>query len=190
MTDPQDTQDRAAQLAEFRPRVYRHLLAMTCDPALPDDLTQETFLRAVPRADQFRSQDAALGWLYRVATNVMVDHARLARTAGLPADTGQLAETGAAGLLGQAPAPSPQAAAERSEMTACIDRHLAELPDDYRVALLLHDGHGPRGAAGALTGSFPPPARFTAGNTARQVIGHDTGWCSGDLAAGCPPCRS
>jgi len=88
VTDPQDTQDRAAQLAEFRPRVYRHLLAMTCDPALPDDLTQETFLRAVPRADQFRSQDAALGWLYRVATNVMVDHARLARTAGLPADTG------------------------------------------------------------------------------------------------------
>lgn len=142
MTGPQDTQDRAAQLAEFRSRVYRHLLAMTRDPALADDLTQETFLRAVPRAGQLRSPDATIGWLYRIATNVMVDHARRARTAGLPADTGRLAEAGAAGLLGQSPAPSPQAAAERSEMSACIDRHLAALPDDYRVALLLHDGHG------------------------------------------------
>ncbi len=142
MTGSLDTQDRAAQLVQYRPRVYRHLLLMTRDPALADDLTQETFLRAVSHIGQLRYQDAALGWLYRIATNAVVDHARRARGADAPADTERLAETGAAGSLRQSPAPSPQTAAERSEMSACVDRHLASLPDDYRAVLLLHDGHG------------------------------------------------
>ncbi len=141
MTDLLDTHDRATQLVEYRPRVYRHLLAMTRDPALADDLTQETFLRAVSHIGQLRHGDAALGWLYRIATNVVVDHARRARGADTPADPGRLAEKGA-GPRRQSPAPSPQAAAERSEMSACVDQHLASMPDDYRVVLLLHDGHG------------------------------------------------
>ncbi len=141
MTGSLDTQDRAAQLVQYRPRVYRHLLAMTRDPALADDLTQETFLRAVSHIGQLRHGDAALGWLYRIAANTVVDHARRARGVGAPADTERLADTGASPLR-QSPAPSPQTAAERSEMSACVDRHLASLPDDYRVVLLLHDGHG------------------------------------------------
>ena len=141
MTGSLDTHDRAAQLVQYRPRVYRHLLAMPRDPALADDLTQETFLRAVSHIGQLRDQDAALGWLYRIAANAVVDHARRARGAGAPADTERLADTGA-GPLRQSPPPSPQTAAERSEMSACVDRHLASLPDDYRAVLLLHDGHG------------------------------------------------
>ena len=141
MTGSLDTHDRAAQLVQYRPRVYWHLLAMTRDPALADDLTQETFLRAVSHIGQLRDQDAALGWLYRIAANAVVDHARRARGAGAPADTERLADTGA-GPLRQSPPPSPQTAAERSEMSACVDRHLASLPDDYRAVLLLHDGHG------------------------------------------------
>jgi len=141
MTGSLDARDRAAQLVQYRPRVYRHLLAMTRDPALADDLTQETFLRAVSHIGQLRHGDAALGWLYRIAANTVVDHARRARGVGAPADTERLADTGASPLR-QSPAPSPQTAAERSEMSACVDRHLASLPDDYRVVLLLHDGHG------------------------------------------------
>jgi RNA polymerase sigma-70 factor, ECF subfamily len=142
MTGPLETHDRAAQLVQYRPRVYRHLLALTRDPALADDLTQETFLRAVSHIGQLREHDAALGWLYRIATNTVVDHARRARGADAPADLEQLADTGAASPLRQSPGPSPQTTAERSEMSACVDRHLASLPGDYRVALLLHDGHG------------------------------------------------
>ena len=141
MTDTLHIHDHARQLAQHRPRVYRHLLAMTRDPALADDLTQETFLRAMPRTGQLRDPDAALGWLYRIATNVMVDHVRRAQAAATPADPEWLAGTGAAALQRQAP-PSPQTAAERAEMSACVGRHLASLPDDYRVALLLHDEEG------------------------------------------------
>lgn len=142
MTGPLETHDRAAQLVQYRPRVYRHLLALTRDPALADDLTQETFLRAVSHIGQLRDHGAALGWLYRIATNTMVDHVRRTRGADTPTDPERLADTGAATPLRRSPGPSPQTTAERSEMSACVDRHLASLPDDYRVALLLHDGHG------------------------------------------------
>jgi len=142
MTDPLHRDGRFARLAEYRPRVYRHLLAMTRDPAQADDLTQETFLRAVSHMDQLHDEGAALGWLYRIATNVMIDHLRRTRLAGAPADIGRCVETGTAKPIWQAPMPPPQAAAERAEMSECVDRRLAALPDDYRVALLLHDGHG------------------------------------------------
>jgi DNA-directed RNA polymerase specialized sigma24 family protein len=31
---------------------------------------------------------------------------------------------------------------EQGHMSECVDRRLVALPDDYRVALLLHDGYG------------------------------------------------
>lgn len=142
MTDPVDRYDRSARLVEYRPRVYRHLLAMTRDSAQADDLTQETFLRAVSRIDQLHDEGAALGWLYRIATNVMIDHARRTRLVGASADIGRCVETGAAEPIWHAQMLPPQAAAERAEMSECVDLRLAALPDDYRVVLLLHDGHG------------------------------------------------
>jgi len=142
MTEPVDGHDRSARLVEYRSRVYRHLLAMTRDPAQADDLTQETFLRAVSRIDQLRDESAALGWLYKIATNVMIDHARRPRLAGASADIGRCAETGTAEPIWQAPVAPPQTAAERAEMSECVDLRLAALPDDFRVVLLLHDGHG------------------------------------------------
>ena len=142
MTDPLDRYDRSARLAEYRTRVYRHLLAMTRDPAQADDLTQETFLRAVSHIDQLHDESAALGWLYKIATNVMIDHARRTRLASAPADIGRCAEAGAAKPIWQAQMLPPQAAAERAEMSECVDQRLAALPDDYRAVLLLHDGHG------------------------------------------------
>ena len=33
-------------------------------------------------------------------------------------------------------------ALEQSEMSECVQGYLAALPDDYRVAILLHDAHG------------------------------------------------
>lgn len=143
MTHPADRSDRSDRLAGYRPRVYRHLLAMTRDPAQADDLTQETFLRAVSRIDQLHDEGAALGWLYKIATNVMIDHERRTRlSGGVSADVGRCAETGAGEPIWHAQVVAPQAAAERAEMSECVDLRLAALPDDYRVVLLLHDGHG------------------------------------------------
>jgi RNA polymerase sigma-70 factor (ECF subfamily) len=40
------------------------------------------------------------------------------------------------------PPSSIESELERTEMSECVQRSLATLPDDYRVALLLQDGNG------------------------------------------------
>lgn len=122
-----------ARLAPLRPQVQRHILAMVRDRAEAEELTQDTFARAVERIEQLRDPQAALAWLYRIATTVTLDHLRRRRPAVVPLDEDEHGER-APSLL--------ETTLERSEMSACVDGYLAALPDDYRVAVLLRDVHG------------------------------------------------
>src|SRR5512132_2529138 len=130
-------------LAQYRPQVRRHILAMVRDPAEADDLTQDTYARAVERIDQLRDPQAALAWLYRIATNVALDRLRRQRPATVPLDdSSTMAADGAGVSACNRPASLIETALERSEMSECVQRYLMTLPDDYRVALFLHDMHG------------------------------------------------
>jgi RNA polymerase sigma-70 factor, ECF subfamily len=130
-------------LAQYRPQVRRHILAMVRDPAEAEDLTQDTYARAVERIDQLRDPQAALAWLYRIATRVTLDRLRRQRPATVPLDdTSTMAADGARVSACNRPASLIETALERSEMSECVQRYLVTLSDDYRVALFLHDMHG------------------------------------------------
>lgn len=64
----------------YVPRVYGFLLRRMGDRTLAEDLTATTFERAlvVLRSGTFRNESFG-GWLYRVATNAVVDHVRRQR---------------------------------------------------------------------------------------------------------------
>ncbi len=124
-----------AQLVSFRPQVRRHVLAMVRDPAEADELTQDAYARAFARVDQLRDPQAALAWLYRIATTVSLDRLRRRRPVTLELDDA------AEGEREQTPS-LLESALEQSEMSACVQSYLAALPDDYRIAILLHDAHG------------------------------------------------
>ena len=116
---------------------------MVRDPAEAEDLTQDTYTRAIERIDQLHDPQAALAWLYRIATNIALDRLRLRRPVTVPLDAS--ADTAAAGDRTAARSRPPsliETALERSEMSDCVQRYLVTLPDDYRVALFLHDIHG------------------------------------------------
>jgi RNA polymerase sigma-70 factor (ECF subfamily) len=128
----------APRLVLFRPQVHRHILAMVRDPAEADELTQDTYERALARSDQLRDPQAALAWLYRIATTVTLDRLRQRRPVALALDD----EEPPAAADRQRPPSLLESALERSEMSECVQGYLAALPDDYRVAILLHDSHG------------------------------------------------
>jgi RNA polymerase sigma-70 factor (ECF subfamily) len=126
-----------AQLVSFRAQVRRHILAMVRDPAEADELTQDTYARALRRVDQLRDPQAALAWLYRIATTVSLDRLRQRRPQTVVFD-----ETTDEADDRERPPSLLESALEQSEMSACVQSYLATLPDDYRIAILLHDGHG------------------------------------------------
>ena len=127
-----------ARLVPFRPQVQRHIRAMVRDQVEAEELTQDTYARAFERSAQLRDPQAALAWLYRIATTVTLDRLRKRQAPTVPLDD----EEAAAAADGQRPPSLLESALERSEMSECVQSYLAALPDDYRIAILLHDAHG------------------------------------------------
>ena len=128
---------RGARLVPFRAQVQRHILAMVRDKSLAEELTQDTYTRALERIDQLRDPQAALAWLYRIATTVALDRLRRRRPSTVPLDTvapaGEEAEQAAER---ERPPSLLEEALEREEMSECVQGYLAALPDDYRIAIL------------------------------------------------------
>lgn len=66
---------------EHAPALFRYLVARLKDAATAEDLTSETFVRALRGAMTLReSTEDIRPWLVRIARNVLTDHWRSART--------------------------------------------------------------------------------------------------------------
>jgi RNA polymerase sigma-70 factor (ECF subfamily) len=74
-----ETQAMADLYDRFGRLAYSVILAVVRDPAIAEDLLQETFLRIWNRAAGFDAERGALGpWLLTVARNRAIDHVRSA----------------------------------------------------------------------------------------------------------------
>jgi RNA polymerase sigma-70 factor (ECF subfamily) len=118
--------------------VYAFLVRSTRDPSAAEDLLQETFLRLTTEARAGRAPEQVRAWLFRVASNLAVSRARRHATAST-----YMGRYGQAEHDGMVMDP-PEASALRHERNETLERALADLPADARVALLL-SAHGFRG---------------------------------------------
>ena len=64
---------------EYFRELQRYLLSLCRDSRIAEELTQETFFRAVRSAGQFREGSDLRAWLYTIARNVFLDQARRKR---------------------------------------------------------------------------------------------------------------
>lgn len=137
-TSPTELPDAPAIFETYYDRIYRYVLGMMGDPADAEDLTQETFLRAYHQRGSLREAGALVTWLYQIATHVCLDQLRQ-RTRRAPLES----EVDPDEVdVADPHEPSLQKALEQTEMSACVQRYIAGLPDNYRVVILLHDVHG------------------------------------------------
>jgi RNA polymerase sigma-70 factor (ECF subfamily) len=134
-----------ALLERYRAPIRRHLLRYTHDDVAAQDLLQETFLRVWTRGDQWDGRGTFRAWLYRVATNLALNHLRTVRrrretSLEMEGDV----ETEEADLV---PAwmiddtsLGPQAALEQDEERQQVRRLVAALPDEKRAVFrLVHE---------------------------------------------------
>ncbi len=59
--------------------IRRHLARITRDDAAAQDLIQEVFFRVWTRAEQWDGRGSFKAWLYRIATNLALNHLRTVR---------------------------------------------------------------------------------------------------------------
>lgn len=144
------TQDGAAFeafFARYRAQIERHVLSMVRDPSAGDDLVQEVFLRVWTRAEQWDGHGSVRAWLYRIATNLALNHLRTVRRrpqqpleATIVDETGAEDELSAPGWLIDAASLEPPAVVEAAERFRRLQRLVAELPEEKReVFRLVYD---------------------------------------------------
>jgi RNA polymerase sigma-70 factor (ECF subfamily) len=66
----------AALFEKYRQPLRRYLRFATGSPDVADDLTQDVFLRVVRSADAYQPRERERAWLFRIARNLLTDHAR------------------------------------------------------------------------------------------------------------------
>ncbi len=124
-----------ARLVErYWDRLYRWLFHLTRDRHAAEDLTQETFLRALGAVKSFRPGSNFRAWVFRIGHNNFVNQKRADRRT-----KHQLPEDAAAPGVNTA-----EHSAENHEVLEVVMRAVSELPSDFRAALLLHAFEGMR----------------------------------------------
>jgi RNA polymerase sigma-70 factor (ECF subfamily) len=121
----------AAALRQHRPWLLRLLRRLTGDPALAQDLVQETFVKAIANRGP-RELAKLRSWLAAIAINTARDTARKASRRYEVAAT-----EGLHTIVDEAP--GPQASLLRTEMNVCIAEFVDRLPRPQRQVVALHD---------------------------------------------------
>lgn len=113
-------------------RVFSVCLRIMGSRELALDAVQETFLTAFRKADQFKGKSALGTWIYRIAVNTCYDQLRKQKRR-------------AADPIPEHLDPADHSAEDAMDSAALrpeLQRALAELPEDFRSAVVLADIEG------------------------------------------------
>jgi len=131
-------------LAKYRKPIIHFMFRMVHNQAVAEELAQEVFLRIYRSRETYRAEARFSTWLYRIATNLGVNHARDTRherTASTiyldepDADTGTTPDV--ADMT-----PSAEANLLRRERMNAIRQHVMALPERQQTAVLMHKYEG------------------------------------------------
>lgn len=114
--------------------LYRYLLRLSLDPAVADDLFQETWTKIINARASYRPTARFGTYLFRVAHNSFIDHVRRHRRHAVTddADPDRQAHPGDA----------LDSAVEKDLARRRLECALAGLPQEQRDAFLLHEEGG------------------------------------------------
>ena len=121
-------------------RLYRLAFRLTGRKAEAEDLFQELLIKAFGKLDDLVAIDEPGSWLSRVMYNLFIDEQRrFARRRMHTVEEGFLPGDGLEGLAGT---DDPVRDNQRLEKLKLLDLALAQLSDEHRVIVLLHDTEG------------------------------------------------
>src|SRR5215813_11725907 len=129
---------------KYRRPMVSFMYRMAHNQSVAEELAQEVFLRVYRSRSSYQADAKFTTWLYRIATNLAVNHARDTRTERM-ASTVNLdepdQETGTTPDVADAK-PTVEDRLVYQERLAAIRQRVMELPERQRMAVLMHKYQG------------------------------------------------
>jgi RNA polymerase sigma-70 factor (ECF subfamily) len=127
----------------YQDMVYHQAYRMIGEPEPAEDATQDAFIAAYRHLGDYRG-GSFKAWLLRIVTNTCYDELRRRKrrpTTPLEPVDDDDEEIESPRWMAD-PGESPEQSAERAELAHAIQRCLDELPDDFRMVVILVDLQG------------------------------------------------
>jgi len=128
----------------FLDQLYSAALRMTKSPTDAEDLVQETYLKAYAAFDSFTEGTNLRAWLFRILTNTFINNYRKGQRQPFSESVDDLTDAQMHGIDARMPGGMRSAEVEALERIgdAEVLAALADLPDDFRLAVYLADVEG------------------------------------------------
>jgi RNA polymerase sigma-70 factor (ECF subfamily) len=131
-------------VGKYHRPIIHFLFRMAQNQAVAEELAQEVFLRVYRSRESYRADAKFTTWLYRIATNLAVNHARDTRheraSQSVYLDAAD-EETGTTPEVAD-DEPTVEERLMREERMAAIRKHVMALPERQRMAVLMHKYQG------------------------------------------------
>jgi len=129
-------------LNKYRGKVYSICLRMVRNPVDAEDIAQEVFIRVFSALDRYDPAYPFSAWIYRITANLCIDFLRREKDRPVSIDKPISGEDG--DYRWQLPSgdAGPDRIIHMEEMFAVLEEALAQIPEQYRMILLLrHEEH-------------------------------------------------
>jgi len=134
-----------ALVRKYQRRVFRVAYGMLKSQEDAMDVAQDAFVKAHQNLERFKGDAAFYTWLYRITSNLCIDHLRKRRGEQVEYDDGVRRDEDAGAPLGlrtSSKSFSPVKQALDRELGEQIHEALAELSESHREILLLREVEG------------------------------------------------
>ncbi len=125
---------------KYRRAMVHFMFRMVRNQAVAEEMAQEVFLRVYRARESYRAEAKFSTWLYRIATNLAVNHARDTKNERMAAKVQLDAPDEESGTTPEVADTTPTVEADllRAERMRAIKQHVLELPERQRMAVLMH----------------------------------------------------
>ena len=134
-----------ALVRAYRDKIYTYVSRMLHDSAEAEDIAQDTFVRAFQSLPNFRGASSFQTWLYRIASNLVIDTVRRQKRrqeSGVSLDAPVTTDEGQ--MVRELPDErrGPEDIAQSTAVKEEVDRAVQEISPKLRVVLVMYDIQG------------------------------------------------
>lgn len=128
----------------YESALVNYIFRIVRDRDIAEDILQETFVRIYHKSREYRRIARFSTWLYKIATNLSLNEIRNRTkrphlSLNMPLDTSGADAQDMVTLLKAADSQTPARRIERKELGRLTSEMLAQLPESYRMVIILCD---------------------------------------------------